>query len=341
MSEELRKLFNANGFDNETIRLAEIGHSYWREHKWEKEPHLHKVHLEATPTFWNMNGSAMDMFLMIAKGIKAALASQPAPSGASPEKCECGANKVPTCQECFGQGVQDAAIAIYRKAVASAGEPAGQGASTPAAIVGTDGREHFRVTAGCYCGWSIINDFEWQQHLKQVTPAASAGEPAAQTFDEAKLRASIEADGMSRLDCGHFKFNLVGDDWGHFSCDACARATAAPASTPAVRLTLEDAIYILAYAAEGRMNTIKPDLLANVVNKLIAQRVAAAPLATERTERGVREACDDQMQIAGLIHYCHREAGHVGVHRCKKHLVGNCDLEWPAAAQPIDKEAGK
>ena len=81
MSEELRKLFNANGFDDETIRLAEIGHSYWREHKFEKEPHLHKVHLEATPTFWNMNGSAMDMFLMIAKGIKETLASQPAPLG--------------------------------------------------------------------------------------------------------------------------------------------------------------------------------------------------------------------------------------------------------------------
>jgi hypothetical protein len=71
-SRELRELFNANGFDDEVIRLAEIGHAYWREHKWENDPRMHKVHLEATPTFWNMNGSAMDMFLMIAKGIRAA-----------------------------------------------------------------------------------------------------------------------------------------------------------------------------------------------------------------------------------------------------------------------------
>ena len=31
-----------------------------------------------------------------------------------------------------------------------------------------DGRSHFRVSGGnCICGWTIINDFEWQQHLKQ------------------------------------------------------------------------------------------------------------------------------------------------------------------------------
>lgn len=41
------------------------------------------------------------------------------------------------------------------------------------ALIGTDDREHFRVTAGCYCGWSIINDFEWEQHLKRITPAAA------------------------------------------------------------------------------------------------------------------------------------------------------------------------
>lgn len=72
-TKELRETLNRHGFDDETIRLAEAGHTYWREHKWENDPHLHKAHLEATPTFWNMNGSAMDMFLLTARGVREAL----------------------------------------------------------------------------------------------------------------------------------------------------------------------------------------------------------------------------------------------------------------------------
>jgi hypothetical protein len=73
---ELRKLFNQHGFDDEVIRLAEIGHKYWRENKFSDQPSVRAAHLKATPTFWNMNGGAMDMFLMIAKGIKQELDAQ-------------------------------------------------------------------------------------------------------------------------------------------------------------------------------------------------------------------------------------------------------------------------
>jgi hypothetical protein len=34
--------------------------------------------------------------------------------------------------------------------------------------IGKDGRSHFRVTGGnCACGWSIMHELEWKQHLKQ------------------------------------------------------------------------------------------------------------------------------------------------------------------------------
>lgn len=43
--------------------------------------------------------------------------------------------------------------------------------------IGSDGRSHFRVTSGnCHCGWTIINEFEWEQHLKNVS---TEGEPQA------------------------------------------------------------------------------------------------------------------------------------------------------------------
>lgn len=33
--------------------------------------------------------------------------------------------------------------------------------------IGKDGRSHFHVTDGrCHCGWTIMNDFEWNLHLK-------------------------------------------------------------------------------------------------------------------------------------------------------------------------------
>lgn len=44
--------------------------------------------------------------------------------------------------------------------------------------LGKDGRSHWRVTKGnCGCGASIINEFEWQQHLKreQATEAGQQG----------------------------------------------------------------------------------------------------------------------------------------------------------------------
>jgi len=74
--EETRTILNSHGFDDEVIRLAEVGHRYWREHKFEGQPRLQKIHLESTPTFWNMNGSAMDLFLMTARGIQADLLAE-------------------------------------------------------------------------------------------------------------------------------------------------------------------------------------------------------------------------------------------------------------------------
>lgn len=41
------------------------------------------------------------------------------------------------------------------------------------------------------------------------------------TAREAYLRKQICTEGMKRELCGHFKTNLIGDEHGHFICDAC------------------------------------------------------------------------------------------------------------------------
>jgi len=45
---------------------------------------------------------------------------------------------------------------------------------------------------------------------------------------------------------------------------------------PPLRIDLADALEILAYASEGRTNSVKPDLLANEINRRIARRAAQA-----------------------------------------------------------------
>jgi hypothetical protein len=113
----------------------------------------------------------------------------------------------------------------------------------------------------------------------------------------------------------------------------------ASAGETAVRLTLEDAIYILAYAAEGRMNTIKPDLLANIINKLIAQRASAAPPATERGVRPSEEEMQAKEQIVerALAWYAD-DASDCPLEDSIRTLMR---IRLAAAAQPTDKEAGK
>jgi hypothetical protein len=96
---EMRALFNKHGFDDETIRLAEAGHTYWRENKFSDQPSVRKAHLEATPTFWNMNGSAMDLFLMVAKGIRAALATPSVASSQEPVRVKIRHGKHPETGE--------------------------------------------------------------------------------------------------------------------------------------------------------------------------------------------------------------------------------------------------
>jgi len=125
---------------------------------------------------------------------------------------------------------------------------------------------------------------EEQRKVKELTAElASAGEPAAQRDSSTCPTCASPAYHLHPKTKDEGNVVVCKDAWHRYA----ARATAAPASTPAVRLTLEDAIYIPAYAAEGRMNTIKPDLLANVINKLIAQR------ASRPTRYGARSAEGD------------------------------------------------
>jgi hypothetical protein len=44
---------------------------------------------------------------------------------------------------------------------------------------------------------------------------------AALEEHDANLRKQICNEGMEREPCGHFKSNMIGDEHGHFTCDAC------------------------------------------------------------------------------------------------------------------------
>lgn len=65
--------------------------------------------------------------------------------------------------------------------------------------VGKDGRSHFRVTGGnCACGWTIINEFEWTQHLKQETaePPTDSGWISNRVPADLRVAQPAEVEGM-------------------------------------------------------------------------------------------------------------------------------------------------
>lgn len=61
--------------------------------------------------------------------------------------------------------------------------------------IGKDGQSHFRVTDGnCVCGCTIINDFEWGQHLQREEAVVK---------DEAELKLLIgHDDKLVRIEFG-------------------------------------------------------------------------------------------------------------------------------------------
>jgi hypothetical protein len=59
-----------------------------------------------------------------------------------------------------------------------------------------------------------------------------------------------------------------------------------------MRLTIEDALKILDFAAEGRTNSVKPDLLANELNRRI-ERIVESEKRLERAE-ALRETAEKQ-----------------------------------------------
>jgi hypothetical protein len=77
----------------------------------------------------------------------------------------------------------------------------------------------------CSCGWNhdgsdrnISESDAWNQHIRALITTTDR---SALDRHDAELRKSISVEGMERELCGHFKSNLIGDEYGHFACDAC------------------------------------------------------------------------------------------------------------------------
>jgi hypothetical protein len=74
----------------------------------------------------------------------------------------------------------------------------------------------------CSCGFNrdakTLDPADWGKHILSLIP------PASQTLLDARdaaQRRQISVEGMKREPCGHFVCNMIGDEYGHFTCDAC------------------------------------------------------------------------------------------------------------------------
>ena len=68
---------------------------------------------------------------------------------------------------------------------------------------------------------------------------------------------------------------------------------------------------------------------------------ALLPLLSVRpmSDRERAQECGAEAQMQGIIHRCARTDVHA-LHRCKRHLVGGCDFEWPSGERAA-AEAGE